>query len=203
MQHYFQQANFTQSAASPSSLPAEIGLEAAFAGRSNSGKSSTINRLCSQKGLARTSKTPGRTQLINFFGLPDENHLVDLPGYGYAKVPENIKLQWQKFIETYLTTRKNLKGLILVMDIRHPMAEFDKKLLAWAEFQTWAVHILLNKADKLKRGPANATLFEVCKQLKNESFTASAQIFSAETGQGLDELYEVLSDWLALHPSKA
>lgn len=196
MKHYFQQAQFIQSASSPTSLPAEAGLEVAFAGRSNSGKSSTINRLCSQKALARTSKTPGRTQLINFFDLPDDHRLVDLPGYGYAKVPEHVKLQWQQFIEYYLTTRTVLKGLIIVMDIRHPLTDFDQTLLAWAMPQPWAVHILLNKADKLKRGPANATLLQVCKTLQNQRIQATVQTFSASTGEGLQELEQVLQRWL-------
>ena len=132
MNYYFQQAIFQQSASSRKTLPEESGLEVAFAGRSNAGKSSVINALCSQKALARTSKTPGRTQLINFFRLPDNNALVDLPGYGYAKVPEAMKLEWQKFIESYLLSRQTLRGLIVVMDIRHPLTSHDQTLLQWA-----------------------------------------------------------------------
>ena len=133
MNAYFQQATFIQSATTGKTLPSETGAEIAFAGRSNSGKSSTINRVCSQKSLARTSKTPGRTQLINFFALNDGAQLVDLPGYGYAKVPEAVKLKWQTFIEAYLVKRTTLKGLILVMDVRRPLTAFDESLLDWAE----------------------------------------------------------------------
>jgi GTP-binding protein len=197
MNAYFQQAIFTQSAAKPSTLPPEAAPEVAFAGRSNSGKSSTINRVCSQKSLARTSKTPGRTQLINFFALPDGCNLVDLPGYGYAKVPEQVKLQWQAFIEAYLNKRSTLKGLILVMDVRHPLTDFDQNLLNWAAQRPLPVHILLNKADKLKRGQAAKTFLEVRKALRESGSEATLQLFSAQNGQGLDELWQQLNSWLA------
>ena len=193
---YFQQAKFVQSATTPETLPPEGGLEIAFAGRSNSGKSSTINRVCAQKALARTSKTPGRTQLINFFTLPDGSNLVDLPGYGYAKVPEAMKLQWQRFIEAYLIKRSSLQGLILVMDVRRPLTQFDQDLLGWAEQRGLAVHIVLNKADKLKRGPAKATLLKVQKMLKETELDASVQLFSAQNGTGLDILWQQLESWL-------
>jgi GTP-binding protein len=197
MNHYYQQASFVQSATTPKTLPKESGFEVAFAGRSNSGKSSTINRACSQKSLARTSKTPGRTQLINFFTLPEGQLLVDLPGYGYAKVPEHLKLQWQKFIEAYLTTRKTLKGLILVMDIRHPMTVFDQGLLKWAEYQQLPVHILLNKADKLSRGARQSTVLAVRKELSQSVKVnqVSVQAFSATTGLGLEDLWAKLDEW--------
>ena len=196
MNAYFQQAKFTQSATTPKTLPPEGGLEVAFAGRSNSGKSSTINRVCSQKALARTSKTPGRTQLINFFVLPDECNLVDLPGYGYAKVPEAIKLQWQKFIESYLIKRSTLRGLVLVMDVRRPLTPFDESLLHWAERRGLDVHVVLNKSDKLKRGPAKSTLLKVQAVLKERAVKASVQLFSAQTGEGLDALWLQLEQWL-------
>lgn len=196
MNHYFQQAHFVQSATNAKTLPAEVGLEVAFAGRSNSGKSSTINKVCSQKSLARTSKTPGRTQLLNFFGLPDGHHLVDLPGYGYARVPEHVKLQWQKFIEAYLTKRTVLRGLILVMDIRHPLTEFDKGMLVWAAQKDLPVHVLLNKADKLSRGLATSTLLSVRKELREWSTNSSVQMFSAQAGTGLEELWQQLLVWL-------
>lgn len=197
MNAYFQQAKFTQSAAKPSTLPPEAAPEVAFAGRSNSGKSSTINRVCAQKSLARTSKTPGRTQLINFFALPDDCYLVDLPGYGYARVPEHVKLQWQAFIEAYLSKRSTLKGLILVMDVRHPLTEFDQNLLYWSLQRQLPVHVLLNKADKLKRGQAAKTLLEVRKALKESGVDASVQLFSAQNGQGLETLWEQLAGWLS------
>ncbi|MEE9351833.1 MAG: ribosome biogenesis GTP-binding protein YihA/YsxC [Thiotrichaceae bacterium] len=196
----YHQAKFELSASSPSSLPPELGFEVAFAGRSNSGKSSSLNRVCQQKSLARTSKTPGRTQLINFFSIPDGRYLVDLPGYGYAKVPDKVKRQWQRFIETYLDTRWTLKGLVLVMDIRHPLKEYDKLMLGWAAKKKLAVHVLLNKSDKLKRGEVNNTLFKVRKELKNFTTAGSAdmtvQTFSASKGDGLDELWSLLDSWL-------
>ena len=129
MSSFYQQASFLQSASTSETLPPEFGFEISFAGRSNSGKSSTLNKLCRQKSLARTSKTPGRTQLINFFSLPEGKFLVDLPGYGFAKVPEKVKIKWQKFIESYLTNRFTLCGLVIVMDIRRPMLEYHLTML--------------------------------------------------------------------------
>lgn len=202
MNHYYQQASFVQSATTPKTLPKESGLEIAFAGRSNSGKSSTINRVCSQKSLARTSKTPGRTQLINFFTLPEGQWLVDLPGYGYAKVPENLKIQWQKFIEAYLTTRNTLKGLILVMDIRHPMTVFDQGLLKWAAHRQLPVHILLNKADKLSRGAMQNTVLAVRKELMQYHTPVTVQAFSASNGLGLEELWGKLNEWFERESDK-
>lgn len=195
MNHYYQQASFLQSATTRKTMPEESGLEIAFAGRSNAGKSSVINRVCSQKSLARTSKTPGRTQLINFFQLQDANFLVDLPGYGYAKVPEAIKLEWQKFIESYLTQRNTLKGMVLVMDIRHPMTDYDQAMLRWAQNRRLPVHVLLNKSDKLTRGAGMNVLLQVRKMLA-ENGVASVQMFSALKKQGLDECWEVLDKWL-------
>ncbi|WMP16268.1 ribosome biogenesis GTP-binding protein YihA/YsxC [Thiothrix lacustris] len=195
MNHYYQQASFLQSATTRKTMPMESGLEIAFAGRSNAGKSSVINRVCSQKSLARTSKTPGRTQLINFFQLPDANFLVDLPGYGYAKVPEAIKLEWQKFIESYLTQRNTLRGMVLVMDIRHPMTDYDQAMLRWAQNRMLPVHVLLNKSDKLTRGAGMNVLLQVRKMLA-ESGIASVQMFSALKQQGLDECWDVLDKWL-------
>lgn len=196
MNHYFQQASFLQSATARNTLPAEGGLEIAFAGRSNAGKSSVINRVCSQKSLARTSKTPGRTQLINFFRLPDGNFLVDLPGYGYAKVPEAIKLEWQKFIESYLVQRNTLRGLVLVMDIRHPLTEYDQTMLYWAGGRALPVHVLLNKSDKLTRGAAGNVLLQVRKTLSGFGGVVSVQTFSALNKQGLDECWGILDKWL-------
>ncbi|MBU0655443.1 MAG: ribosome biogenesis GTP-binding protein YihA/YsxC [Gammaproteobacteria bacterium] len=195
MNHYFQQASFLQSATTRNTLPAEGGLEIAFAGRSNAGKSSVINRVCSQKALARTSKTPGRTQLINFFRLPDGHFLVDLPGYGYAKVPEKIKLEWQKFIEAYLMQRNTLRGVVLIMDIRHPMTEYDQTMLRWANGRGLPVHILLNKADKLTRGAGGNVLLQVRKEVSAYGLV-SVQAFSALNKQGLDECWKVLEVWL-------
>ena len=195
MNHYFQQASFLQSATTPKTLPPESGLEIAFAGRSNAGKSSVINCLCSQKSLARTSKTPGRTQLINFFRLTDQNFLVDLPGYGYAKVPEAVKLEWQRFIEAYLTQRNTWRGLILVMDIRHPLTNYDQAMLAWAGSRQLPVHILLNKADKLTRGAAANVLLQVRKAVADAG-VISVQTFSALNKQGREDCWQVLESWL-------
>ena len=196
MSAFYQQARFLQSATTTSTLPPELGFEVAIAGRSNSGKSSTLNRLCQQKSLARTSKTPGRTQLINFFSLADGKFLVDLPGYGYAKVPEKVKLKWQQFIESYLTQRFTLCGLVIVMDIRRPMLEHDLNMLAWADSRNLAVHIVLNKSDKLKHGQAKISLLKVQQQLKKYSNATSVQIFSALKGVGLKELWSQLDIWL-------
>ncbi|MGV6809802.1 MAG: ribosome biogenesis GTP-binding protein YihA/YsxC [bacterium] len=198
MHPYYQQARFTQSATTRQSFPPEFGYEIAFAGRSNAGKSSTLNRVCGQKSLARTSKTPGRTQLINFFELPEGRYLVDLPGYGYAKVPEAVKKQWGKFIESYLTERFTLKGLVLIMDIRHPLREQDEALLNWAEKQQLLVHVVLNKADKLKRGAAKNKLLATQRHLSRYSSPVTVQTFSALNNTGIEQLWETLDDWFGL-----
>ncbi len=196
MKAFYQQARFLQSATTNNTLPPELGFEVAFAGRSNAGKSSTLNRLCQQKSLARTSKTPGRTQLINFFSLPEGKYLVDLPGYGYAKVPEKVKLEWQTFIENYLTNRFTLCGLVIVMDIRRPMQENDLNMLNWAESRNLPIHIVLNKSDKLKHGQAKTTMLKTQQQLKKYKNPCSVQMFSALKGVGLDELIQQLDTWL-------
>jgi GTP-binding protein len=196
MHAYYQQAHFTQSATTQNTLPAELGFEVAFSGRSNAGKSSSLNKLCQQKSLARVSKTPGRTQLINFFEIPQGRYLVDLPGYGYAKVPERVKRQWQAFIKSYLSTRFTLRGLVLIMDIRRPMRDDDKVMLDWAQSHNLAVHILLNKSDKLKRGKATESLLKAQKELRQYTNPVSIQMFSAFKGDGVDVLRNKLNDWL-------
>lgn len=200
MSAFYQQANFLQSASSVNTLPPEFGNEVAFAGRSNSGKSSTLNKLCQQKSLARTSKTPGRTQLINFFGLPGDKFLVDLPGYGYAKVPEKVKIQWQQFIEIYLTQRSPLAGLVIMMDIRRPMLENDMNMLDWANSRNLPVHVVLNKSDKLKHGQAKSALLKTQQQLKQINPIYTVQIFSALKGVGVDELKKKLNIWFENEP---
>ena len=193
---FYRQASFLQSASTMDTLPPELGLEVAFAGRSNAGKSSTLNRLCEQKSLARTSKTPGRTQLINFFALPEDQFLVDLPGYGFAKVPDKVKREWQRFIESYLTNRKPLCGLVIVMDIRRPMLEYDLNMLAWTNTRDLPVHIVLNKSDKLKHGQAKTMLLKTQKELKEINPRYTAQIYSALKGVGVRDLEKQLDSWL-------
>lgn len=194
----FNKAYFTQSAPSIRECPPEDGVEVAFAGRSNAGKSSAINTLTNNGKLARTSKTPGRTQLINFFNLSDSQRLVDLPGYGYAKVSRDMKEQWQRYLSEYLQHRRCLQGLVLLMDIRHPLQEFDTTMLDWATRANMPVHILLTKADKLSRGAAGIALLQVRKAIKNigPENSVSAQCFSSLNGTGLDELKEKLNGWL-------
>ncbi|ACE85775.1 ribosome biogenesis GTP-binding protein YihA/YsxC [Cellvibrio japonicus] len=196
----FGKARFLTSAPSIRQCPPETGREVAFAGRSNAGKSSAINALTNNHRLARTSKTPGRTQLINFFTLGDEAYrLVDLPGYGYAKVSRELKEQWQRDLSEYLERRKTLQGLVLLMDIRHPLQEFDSAILHWAMQGQMPVHILLTKADKLSRSQVNNTLFKVHKELKNLGLhdnKLSLQPFSALSNSGVDELKSVLQSWL-------
>ena len=176
--------------------PPDVGLEIAFAGRSNAGKSSALNAITCQKSLARTSKTPGRTQHINFFHVDDQRRLVDLPGYGYARVPMDVKVRWQRAIERYLETRRSLRGVILLMDIRHPLKEFDRQVLTWCRAAEVAPHILLTKADKLKRGPARAALLEVRRKLTDLHPGATVQLFSALTPTGVDQARAVLDRWL-------
>jgi len=194
----FNAAQFLKSAPSLKQCPPDTGCEVAFAGRSNAGKSSAINVLTQQKKLARTSKTPGRTQLINFFTLgDDEIRLVDLPGYGFAKVPLAQKNEWQKNLAKYLEERQSLRGLVLVSDIRHPLTEFDRMMIQWAEDSQMALHVLLTKADKLKKGPAKNTMLEVKRALKDFSGDVSVQTFSALKRDGLDQLKQRMTEWLS------
>lgn len=195
----FHKAKYTQSAPSIRECPPEDGIEVAFAGRSNAGKSSAINTLTNNHKLARVSKTPGRTQLINFFELSETQRLVDLPGYGYAKVSREQKELWQRHLSEYLRERRSLKGLILLMDIRHPLQEFDTTMLNWATDSNMPVHVLLTKADKLSRGQAGSALMAVKKELKsaNLSDLVSVQTFSSLKNTGLDDLKAKLQTWLA------
>lgn len=192
--NWLRKAEFLMSAPKLSLCVEDTGYEIAFAGRSNAGKSSAINALTNQKQLARASKKPGRTQMINFFSLgnPDQR-LVDLPGYGYAAVPETMKIVWQKELENYLIHRESLQGLVLLMDIRHPLQHFDTMMLEWAYSRKLFVHILLTKADKLNRGPANKTLLEVKQELKKMKLNFSIQLFSSLNKQGLEELASVMA----------
>jgi len=198
MVNYYRTASFLTSASKSSQFPEHDMLEVGFAGRSNAGKSSTINTLCDQKSLARISKTPGRTQLINFFPFNDECCLVDLPGYGYAKVPEKMRREWQKLMESYLGERKQLQGLVIIMDIRHPLKDYDLQMLEWCGQMETPAHIVLTKADKLKKGAASKQLLGVRKALKDEGIEATVQMFSSLKKTGVDELQKVLNDWFEL-----
>lgn len=180
-------------------LPMDSQAEVAFAGRSNAGKSSALNALCARAGLARTSKTPGRTQQLVYFALPDGRYLVDLPGYGFAKVSKDLRDHWQIFIDRYFQVREPLKGLVVVMDVRHPLREFDLGMLAYAEDRGLPAHCLLTKADKLGRGEQGRTLLTVRKQLDFDfGGRVSVQLFSAETKAGVDEARAVVCSWLGL-----
>ena len=198
----FKSAHFLSSAPSIRECPTESGAEVAFAGRSNAGKSSALNTLTQNKKLARTSKTPGRTQLINYFTLHDSEQirLVDLPGYGFAKVPLSMKRNWERNISEYLLKRESLQGLVLVMDIRHPMKAYDSTLLNWAIAGELPTHILLTKSDKLKRGAAKNTLLSVQKTLRESQVDdlVSVQVFSSLKHEGVDELAQRISAWMSI-----
>jgi GTP-binding protein len=194
----FKSINFLTSANALQQLPPDTGAEVAFAGRSNAGKSSALNVITEQHNLARTSKTPGRTQLINFFDLDGEHRLVDLPGYGYAKVPEKIKRHWQQVLSDYLQTRQCLRGLVLLMDVRHPLKDFDVQMLDWCAHQEMRVHVLLTKSDKLGNGPAGSTLQKVKKELAANYPLATAQLFSSLNRRGVEDARAKLAEWLEL-----
>ncbi|MGB0665038.1 MAG: ribosome biogenesis GTP-binding protein YihA/YsxC [Pontibacterium sp.] len=199
---HFNSAVFSTSAAKLHQCPEDTGAEVAFAGRSNAGKSSAINALTNNSKLARISKTPGRTQLINFFDLNVSGcRLVDLPGYGYAKVPLEMKRHWQRHLDEYLQKRECLQGVVLVMDIRHPMKEFDEMMVSWCESTGVPLHVLLTKADKLKKGPAEATKLKLKRDLSAQlGDKVTVQVFSALKKQGVDTLQRQLSQWLLRDP---
>lgn len=193
----FQNAAFFISAHHLRDLPPASGIEVAFAGRSNAGKSSALNTLANHNRLAYVSKQPGRTQLINFFTLGNDKHLVDLPGYGYAKVPEAMRNHWQSVLSRYLSERSSLAGLVLVMDSRHPLTPLDRQMLDWFSPSGKPVHVLLTKSDKLSRSESTLTLNRVRKELKEgwgENITV--QLFSSLKKQGVEEAEKVLGQWL-------
>ncbi len=173
------------------------GHEVAFAGRSNAGKSSALNVITNQKSLARTSKTPGRTQQLVFFQVDDRRRLVDLPGYGYAKVSGQVQARWRQALENYLRQRQCLQGVFLIMDIRHPLTEFDQRMIEWCHYYGLPLHILLAKADKLKYGAAKNTLLNVRKAMRDLRPEPSVQLFSSLKRIGAEEAHEVLDRWLA------
>jgi GTP-binding protein len=196
---FFQQTRFVLSAGAVGQLPEDVGVEVAFAGRSNAGKSSALNRLTQQRGLARTSKTPGRTQLINVFSMQPGARLIDLPGYGFAAVPLEVKQRWHVLIDAYFKTRQSLKGLILVMDARHPLQPLDWTMLHWTEIHPRPVHIILTKADKLRFAQQKNTLKAVENEARVLSNPVTVQLFSAVSGLGVADLQGFLRSWFGSH----
>ncbi len=194
----YRKARYHGSAYTLSQLPPDKGREVAFTGRSNVGKSSAINAITDIKGLARTSKTPGRTQMINFFMLDEHRYLVDLPGYGYAKVPESRKLQWRQMLSGYLEQRQSLCGIVLAMDIRHLLQPFEIQMLAWCHAGSLPSHILLTKSDKLKRAAAHRALQAVTAHLQQFFPSARAQLFSAQSRIGIEEAQAQLNTWFEI-----
>ena len=180
----FPAASFITSSWQPHQFPPDEGAEVAFVGRSNAGKSSALNAITGRKDLARTSKTPGRTQLINFFALDGAQRLVDLPGYGYAKVPERMREHWQELLTRYVEARASLVGLVIVMDSRRPLTDFDVQMLDWSGSHGLAAHVLLTKADKLGRGESGAVLKQVKARVEG---VATVQLFSAVAKTGVDD----------------
>ncbi|MFQ6021607.1 MAG: ribosome biogenesis GTP-binding protein YihA/YsxC [Acidiferrobacterales bacterium] len=198
MKNPFARARFTLGVASLAQLPPDCGAEVAFAGRSNAGKSSAINTITAQKALARTSKTPGRTREINVFSLDAAHRLVDLPGFGYARAPATVRRRWDHALPRYLQTRASLRGLMLVMDIRHPLTDYDLTLLQWCTANTMPVHVLLCKSDKFRRARRAAALREVEHALEVFGVGVSVQSFSSLKRQGVDTARQVLGCWLEL-----
>lgn len=201
IRNLLRKTTFKISANSLSQLPEESRAEIAFAGRSNAGKSSALNLITGQKKLAKTSKTPGRTQLINYFEIKDGLHLVDLPGYGYAKVPLPMREHWQKILQGYFESREQLDALIMLMDSRHPLTDLDKQMLHWCESQELPTHILLTKADKLSKNEASSSLHKVRKVLAEEfSIPITVQLFSSTKPEiGLNDALNYLGEWVKHH----
>jgi GTP-binding protein len=199
----FQNAAFFISAHHLRDLPPASGIEVAFAGRSNAGKSSALNTLANHNRLAYVSKQPGRTQLINFFTLGNDRHLVDLPGYGYAKVPEAMRTHWQTVLSRYLSERTSLAGLVLVMDSRHPLTPLDRQMLDWFSPSGKPVHVLLTKSDKLSRSECALTLNRVRKELSSTWGNCTVQLFSSLKKQGVEEAEKVIGAWLFADDSNA
>lgn len=195
---FYHNASYQGSAYTLSQLPPDKRIEVAFAGRSNVGKSSAINAITHIKGLARISKTPGRTQMINFFQLDTSRYLVDLPGYGYAKVPESVKQQWRLLLSSYLEQRYSLRGIVLVMDIRHLLQPFDVQMLEWCQSRGLPARVLLTKSDKLKQGAAKQACQKVTTYLQEFFPFAQAQLFSAHTRVGIEESQAQLDIWFNL-----
>lgn len=199
-QYNYHMTHFVISAPDIRHLATDSGIEVAFAGRSNAGKSSALNTLTNQKNLARTSKTPGRTQLINMFEVEEGVRLVDLPGYGYAEVPEEMKLKWQRALGEYLQKRDSLKGLVVLMDIRHPLKDLDQQMLLWAVDSQIPVLILLTKADKLASGARKAQLNMVREAVLPFMGDIQVEAFSSLKKLGVDKLRQKLDSWFSTLP---
>jgi GTP-binding protein len=193
----YRNTGFITSAPDIRHLPNDTGVEIAFAGRSNAGKSSALNRITDQKSLARTSKTPGRTQLINMFEVVDGCNLIDLPGYGFAQVPLEMKLKWQKSLGEYLQKRECLQGLVVLMDIRHPMKDLDQQMISWAVESRLPVLVLLTKADKLKSGARKKQLMTVRNTALSFGGDVQVEVFSSLKGIGVDQVRRKLDSWFA------
>lgn len=202
-QRFFQQARFLTGVPHGARLPPDRGFEVAFVGRSNSGKSSSINAIVGRRALARTSKTPGRTQQINFFDLGEDRRLVDLPGYGYAEVPDRLRREWQPLIEHYLEQRRSLRGLILTADCRRALDDLELLVLAWCRRRRMPVHILLTKSDKLSRGAGYKALQAWRRELASDVAEVTVQLFSSLSKDGLDETREKMLEWLNFRQKKA
>ncbi|PID42885.1 MAG: YihA family ribosome biogenesis GTP-binding protein [Proteobacteria bacterium] len=196
-------AHFIKSASKLSNCPPDEGVEIAFAGRSNAGKSSAINTLTQNRKLARTSKTPGRTQLINFFGLNiPGKRLVDLPGYGFAKVALSVRQDWQKHLDEYLRLRKSLAGLVLIMDIRNPLTDFDLAMCGWSKESGLPLLVLLTKADKLRYGPAKNAVMQVKRELKDYQNLKAVELFSSQKKTGIEQVRDHIQEWLMQAPAQ-
>ncbi|MDG2961298.1 ribosome biogenesis GTP-binding protein YihA/YsxC [Bisgaard Taxon 10/6] len=193
----YHKTRFLTSAANIKQLPEDNGIEIAFAGRSNAGKSTALNALTNQKNLARTSKTPGRTQLINLFETAPNCKLVDLPGYGYAAVPEQMKLQWQKSLAEYLQKRECLGGVVILMDIRHPLKDLDQQMIEWAVSSDLAVLLLLTKADKLSQSERSKIVKMIREAILPFQGDIQVEAFSAQNKLGIDRLSAKLDEWFA------
>ncbi|QQA75970.1 ribosome biogenesis GTP-binding protein YihA/YsxC [Pectobacterium parmentieri] len=194
-QYNYHMTRFIISAPDIRHLATDSGIEVAFAGRSNAGKSSALNTLTNQKSLARTSKTPGRTQLINLFQVADGVRLVDLPGYGYAEVPEQMKIKWQRALGEYLQKRNSLKGLVVLMDIRHPLKDLDQQMIQWAVDVKLPVLVLLTKADKLASGARKTQLHMVREAVAPFMGDIQVEAFSSLKKIGVDKLQQKLDNW--------
>jgi len=202
MKNHYQQTRFILGTPDMRRAPPDAGAEVAFAGRSNAGKSSALNVITGQRSLARISKAPGRTREINFFLVRDNLRLVDLPGYGYAKVAKSVQQQWQQHIARYLETRRSLCGVFLLMDIRHPLKPYDQLVLRWCRSAELPAHVLLTKADKLKRGAAGTVLLQTRTQLQGIYPHSTLQLFSSHTRDGVEDARARLDDWLGIHPDE-